>query len=168
MTQRKRASALATTLGLLGTVLATLPAACGEAHDGSSGGSSGGGSAGSGRADPVAQGERVYKLACGQCHMIGLMGAKNLPTSLAESRARVADFEAHVAALEASAPELYAANQAALDAVLAVPQGPERYAVWLGQYLANPRFDRTLSRMNAVQLSRGDFTALLAYLEAQP
>lgn len=119
-----------------------------------------------GAANATARGASVYQAKCALCHSSGMFGARPLAESLRTAVERVRDLEQHVAALRASDPDHHASRAEALDAVLAL-EGDARFEAWLRAYLADPRFDRSQSKMQAIQLDRRDEDALVAWLMAQ-
>jgi len=145
----------------LALVLAALTAfACGSADD------EGEGAAIDDPATLAERGESVYRGRCALCHSTGMFGAKPLPVSLQTAAAWVAELEARVAELEQADPDHYAERADTLQALLEL-EGEARFDAWLRAYIADPRLDRTESKMQRVELPQRDEDALVAWLLAQ-
>jgi len=114
------------------------------------------------------RGLAIYRARCAWCHGPGLFDAPDLETRLASARERVAAFEEHAAAMADEDPGRWKASQADLEAILALPPGPERFARWLRTYVGDPGFDRTNNRMQRVPLKPAEAQALAEYLETVP
>jgi cytochrome c2 len=119
---------------------------------------------------PVGDAARGRKLAlfkCTFCHYVentGGMIAQPLLTCIARADSEVREYEKRAADLKAMHPKAYAAEQAAIESVLAQQIHERRFELWLGEYLRDTKFDNPMTKMGNVLLSPQEKADVIAWI----
>ena len=113
------------------------------------------------------RGLKVAKFKCTFCHYVensGGMIAPPMDKSIALADSQVREYEKRAAALKIAQPKAYAAEQVAIEAILAQRDPARRFEMWAAEYLRDTKFDNPLTKMGNVLLTPQEKADVIAWL----
>ncbi len=104
---------------------------------------------------------------CTFCHYVdgrGGMIAPPLEKGISLASQLVRDYEKRVEELKTRFPKAYAAEQPAIDAVLAQKDPTKRFELWFASYLRDTKFDNPMTKMGNVLMTDQQRVDVIAWL----